>query len=526
VAYRSTFLGQGGVLLRLHIAGEKSAFRRCIGRLVPSILLVLLLAAISGPSWAQDAEELFSDSARAAQPIKIGSITLSGEVWGRGEGWNWFVGNARTRYGLGQSLLKLSLAQQRRKFGWKISVAQPSLYALPDDAFVPGTGVPLGLGGVYFAANGNRRNLAGVIVQEAFVSIHGIDRNHSTLRVGRFLFNEGLEKKPKSDDLAWLQRERISRRLVGDSGWTGITRSFDGAHFSSDIGSDSNVSLVAARTTEGVFQTNGLGEMDVDIFYGAYTREFATPHTDSQLRVFGLGYHDGRDVLKVDNRPLAARQADAADIRIGTFGVNYALVVPIRYVGKWDLVVWGAEQIGHWGMLNHRANSGLFELGWRPPIPKVRPWLRAGAFFASGDGNPNDSKHATFFQPLPTEQLYARLPFYTLQNVEDYTGQVIVQPTRKLELRSEVHKVKLHQVNDEWYLGSGAFQNTSFGYYALGDSSHRGLGNYVDLSTKYQLSAHLAFNYYIGIMSGKGVETTNLKGKKGGFTFLEIAYLF
>lgn len=456
----------------------------------------------------------------------MGSINLGGELRGRGEIWNWFLGNARTHYAFGQSLLELNIAQQRSKYGWQVSVVQPSLYALPQNAFVPGTSSPLGLGAVYFAANGSQQNVASAFVQEAFVSIRGIDRNHSILRVGRFLFNEGLEKKPRSDDLAWLQRERISQRLIGDSDWTGITRSFDGAHFSSNIGSDTNVTVVAGRVTKGVFQADGIGELAVDTFYGAFTREFPTPHTDSQLRVFALGYHDGRNLLKVDNRSLAAREADTSDIRIGTFGVNYALVAPIRYVGKWDLVVWGAEQIGHWGLLNHRANSGLFELGWRPPIPKVHPWLRAGAFFASGDGNPNDNKHATFFQPLPTEQLYARLPFYTLQNTEDYTGQVIFQPSRKLELRSEVHKVKLHQVRDEWYLGSGAFQNTSFGYYAVGDSGHRGLGNYVDFGAKYQVNAHFAVNCYIGAMSGKAVETSSLKGKKGGFTFLEVAYRF
>ncbi|HVO61483.1 MAG TPA: alginate export family protein [Terriglobales bacterium] len=495
-------------------------------RLRVILALFCLVAAGAAPGVAQISDELFPDSSDAPQPLKIGSLTIGGEVLGRGEYWNWFFGNTRTHYAFGQSLLRLDLSQQGTKYGWTISVAQPSLYHLPSNAFVPGTNTPLGYGPVYFVANGRETTTANAFVQEAYVSIRGIDRNHSTVRVGRFLFNEGLEKKPESADLAWLVRERISQRLVGDSEWTGITRSFDGAHFSSDLGPDSNVTLMAARVTRGVFKTDALGEMDVETFYGAYTREFVTPHTDSELRVFGLGYYDGRNVLKADNRPLAARVADTNTINVGTFGVNYALVAPIRYAGKWDLVVWGAEQIGHWGSLTQRANSGLFELGWHPPIPKIRPWLRAGAFFASGDGNPNDGKHATFFQPLPTEQLYARVPFYTLQNTEDYTGQVIFQPNPRLELRSEVHKVKLHAVNDEWYLGTGAFQNTTFGYYILPSGGHRGLGNYVDFSANYQVNAHLALHAYVGAMSGKAVETSSLKGKKGGFTFLEVAYRF
>jgi hypothetical protein len=456
----------------------------------------------------------------------MGPVVVSGELRGRGEGWNWFLGDTRARYAFGDSLLRLSFSQQRNKFGWKIELAQPALYNLPNDAFFPATGAPLGLGHVYFNANGNQRNAAGIFIKQGFVSIRGIDGNHSTLRLGRFEFSDGHEGSTVSPELSWLQQQRIAHRLVGDSDWTDIGRSFDGVHYASDIHEVTTLTFMAGRATRGVWQTDGIGEMDVDLVYGAYTREFPTPHTDSQLRIFALGYHDGRGVLKVDNRPLAARAADTGNIRIGTFGVNYAIVAPIPYVGKWDLLVWGAQQIGRWGSLTHRANSGLVEIGWHPPGLPWHAWLRSGALFASGDGNPNDSRHATFFQPLPTEQQYARLPFYTLQNSEDYMGQLIVQPTAKLILRSEIHKVKLHSVSDEWYLGSGAFQNTSFGYIALPDNGHKGLGNYLDFSADYQVTSHVAARYYIGAMSGKGAETDRLQGRKAGFTYLELAYKF
>ena len=73
-----------------------------------------------------------------------------------------------------------------------------------------------------------------------------------------------------------------------------------------------------------------------------------------------------------------------------------------------------------------------------------RPWFRAGALGTSADGDPSDARHTTFFQMLPTERQYARIPFYTIENIEDYTGQIILQPSPKLQLRSEIHKVKLH----------------------------------------------------------------------------------
>ena len=486
---------------------------------------MILLAAFAVPASGQ-ASDTHQSSQDQVKPIRVGSLMVSGEIVGRGQGWNWFLGDTRTRYAFGNSLLRLGISQQRSMLGWKIELAQPALYSLPNDAFQPGTGFPLGIGATYFAANGGHRNVAGIFVKQAYLSFRGINHNGGTFRLGRFQFADGLEKVPAAKDLAWLKRERIAQRLVGDADWTGIGRSLDGVQLSDEIGSKTNLTLLAGRATRGVWQTDGMGEMNVDVMYGSYTRELAALHTASEVRLFALGYHDGRDVLKVDNRPLAARTADTENIRIGTFGLSYALVVPMRYVGKWDVVAWGAEQFGHWGVLNHRADAGLFELGWRPPIPWVHPWLRAGAFYATGDGNPNDRRHTTFFQPLPTQEQYARIPFYALENSEDYTGQVIFQPSHKLELRSEVHKVKLHSVNDLWYQGTGAFQNTSFGYDGLPNNGHKGLGNYVDTSVDYQATAHFRLRCYIGAFSGKGATTERLTGRKGGFTYLEIAYKF
>jgi len=491
-----------------------------------TLAAIAYLMVFTAFATSQISENSLPDAQDQVTPIRIGALILSGEISGRGQGWDWFLGDTRTRYAFGSSLLRLGLSQQSNKFGWNVELAQPSLYSLPTDVFEPGTGFPLGLGATYFTANGSRQNVAGIFVKQAYISIRGIDHNGGNLRLGRFEFSDGMEKVSAAKDLAWLEQQRIAHRLIGDAYWTGIGRSMDGVHFSDNFGEKNNVTLVAARATRGVWQTDGMGELNVDVLYGSYTRELQTTRTASELRVCALGYHDGRGVLKVDNRPLVERQLDAQNIRIGTFGVNYAIVAAFPYVGKWDLVVWGAEQYGHWGTLRHHADSGVFELGWRPPIPWIHPWLRAGASYATGDGNPQDDRHTTFFQPLPTEQKYARTPFYTLQNSEDYTGQVIFNPTRKLELRSEVHKVKLHSVKDLWYQGTGAFQNSSFGYDGLPNNGHKGLGNYVDFSADYQATAHFSLHYYVGAVSGKGAMTNRSQGRKGGFTFLQADYRF
>ncbi len=444
----------------------------------------------------------------------------------RAEGWNWFLDDTRRIYAFAESRLRLSLSQNRRRFSWQVDFEQPALWGLPGDAFLPATGEPLGLGGIYFQASGSHRNPAGFFISQGFVQIHGLAGNSDFLRVGRFRFSDGMEGHSQDATLNWLRRERIANRLIGDSDWPAAGRSLDGLSFSMDMGSRTNLTLTAGRPTRGVYQTDGWGEMDVDIVYGALTRELTTSTAASEFRAFGIGYHDGRRVLKLDNRPLAAREADTHNIRIGTFGFDYLLSTPFPKIGRISILTWAAIQAGSWGVLDHFATAINGEIGWQPTKRWWRPWFRAGALGTSADGDPNDGRHRTFFQILPTERQYARIPFYTMQNVEDYTGQLILQPCSRLQLRSEIHKVKLHGKNDLWYQGSGAFQNTSFGYEGRPTRAAGGLANFIDLSGKLALSPRMDIGLYFGALSGKSTMTARLNGRKGGFTFAEFAYKF
>ncbi|PYX85982.1 MAG: hypothetical protein DMG68_16730, partial [Acidobacteria bacterium] len=173
------------------------------------------------------------------KPIRLGSLTVSGELRGRGQGWNWFDGDDRVKYAFGDSLLTLSLSQHRNKLDWIVELAQPSLYNLPNDAF--SSGAPLGIGGIYFSANGNHRNPTSVFVKQAYISLRGIDRNGGVLQLGRFEFSDGTEKIPEASDLAWIKQQRIAHRLIGDSYWTDIGRSLDGIHFYDNLGNKTNV---------------------------------------------------------------------------------------------------------------------------------------------------------------------------------------------------------------------------------------------------------------------------------------------
>lgn len=492
-------------------------------------LLAAFLVLLSLPKTAAGQES--DTSATNPRPaLHLGTVNIGGDVRLRAEGWNWFYQDNRTRYAFGESLLDLALFQHHRNFDWKIELSQPTLLGLPDDAFVPGTQVPLGLGGTYFSANNSNRNVASLYLKQGYVSLRGITGNGGVLQLGRFDFVEGNEGRTSGETLHWLKTQRIAQRLIGDSYWTPASRSFDGIHFSDSFDGKNNVTFVAARPTKGTYQLDGMGEVNVNLLYASYTRGFPTRKTASEARIFAIGYFDERDVLKVDNRPLAVRAADHEPIHIGTFGFDYILSFPIIRMGHWDLLVWTAGQTGEWGTLHHHAGAVTAEAGWQPPtvwlLRYLRPWLRAGALTASADGNPNDGKHTTFFQILPTDRQYARLPFYTLQNVEDYTGQLILRPSDKLWLRTELHKVKLHGHNDLWYQGSGAYQNTSFGFAGLPAKAQGGLADFLDLSVDYQATNGLGISAYIGALSGKATLTELVRGRKAGMAYLEFRYQF
>jgi hypothetical protein len=129
-----------------------------------------------------------------------------------------------------------------------------------------------------------------------------------------------------------------------------------------------NVTLLAARPMRGVFQVDGWGELNINVFYGAITRQFGSGGDPGEWRLFGLTYHDGRDgVVKTDNRPLDARQADREHVTVQTVGGHYIRAIPSPR-GPIDVLLWGAAQTGSWSELSHRAGSLAVEAGWQPQV--------------------------------------------------------------------------------------------------------------------------------------------------------------
>jgi hypothetical protein len=248
-----------------------------------------------------------------------------------------------------------------------------------------------------------------------------------------------------------------------------------------------------------------------------------------ELRAFALGYIDHRTlVLKTDNRPAAIRAADLGKIEIATWGGDYADVANTTNAGKFDFLAWGVVQTGAWGNLAQRAGAAFVgEAGWQLPVKVLKPWLSAGYSYGSGDGNPNDSTHGTFFQVLTTPRQYARFPFYNMMNNEDFYGSLNLRPATKLGLRSEAHALRLSSASDLWYSGGGAFQPQTFGYTGRPSNGSRSLGDVWDLSADYRVTKFFSTTLYYGHAWGKSVIAKIYpKDADGQLFFLETNFHF
>jgi hypothetical protein len=460
-----------------------------------------------------------------AQPTPSDGLPVSISVYDRTrvDTWQWFAAPPQSEtYSYVESLVRLGVAQRVKHWDWALELAQPALLGLPKDAIshVSAQG-QLGPGATYYASNGNNTDPAAAFLKQGFLRyhFHGADKN---LRVGRFEFMDGLETQPQNSTLKWLQSNRIQQRLVGNFGFSNAQRSFDG--IDGHTGTDAwDVTAMAGRANQGVYNMNGNPELNVDIQYLAFSQYGFHQHL--LWRAFGLGYHDGRTgVLKIDNRPLPVRQADHENIRIGTYGGDVITTVAAG-PGQLDFLAWGVLQNGNWGAQSHRAGAAAVEGGYRLSKVATSPWLRGGWFLGSGDNNSTDNRHNTFFQALPTPRLYARFPFYNLMDSKDEFVQLIDNPAKRLEIRSDLHWLQLASSNDLWYLGGGAFDNKVFGYTGRPSGGHSSFASIADISADWQASKTIAVNFYYAHAWGKSaIASIYPADRDAQFGYVELVY--
>lgn len=454
-------------------------------------------------------------------------LFLSANLRLRGEFWNWFnPSGAQTEdYDFGAAVLRGALQWKDDAFDVMIEAQNSSLFDLPDDAVAPAPQGPLGLGAVYFAHN-RRQNDSSIFLKQGFLVLKRLGLEGLTLKGGRFEFSEGNEVLTKDPTLDWLKNVRISQRLIGPFGWSHVGRSFDGFTTSFTRG-PLNFTLMASHPTQGGFDLAGMHQMDeVDLLYTSVNVTRPAFANNSDARFFYIYYSDDRGLLKSDNRPLAARQADTRHIAVHTQGAHWISVWPTN-VGPIDFLAWGVIQQGDWGRLDHDAWAWDLEAGWQPSMLPWKPWLRIGYGRSSGDDDPTDGDHDTFFQILPTARVYSFSAFYNLMNNEDGFAQLILRPRSGMVWRTDFHNIRVTETRDLWYQGAGATlsdRNVGFGFPGRPVFGRRELFRLIETSFSLDLTKYVNVNFYYGHVFGDSIVRAIFAEDQADFGYVEVIF--
>ncbi len=419
-------------------------------------------------------------------------VTFGGEIFGRYAYWNWFEGPSHdNEYSYGFQRTRLHLKYTSKYLTAFVQPQYVHMFGVPDDALKAPPEGPLGMGGLYYVHNHDTEPYD-CGVHQAYLTLHTPDRSW-LLKFGRFEYSDGLEVLQQADGKHFnaLKKTRLGDRMISPFGWSAFGRSFDGV-----LGQYDRDKVNA--TASFFYPTQGGWEEDIDttiddirITTFTLTGKRGSIIPGMELAGFYYNYRDDRDVTqRVDNtgQMLAS---DGVDIDIHMIG-GHAVGVYDVGPGKMDVLLWGGAQFGDWYELDQKAYALSAEVGYQFTDVFAKPWLRAGYYVGSGDSNPGDGEHETFFQMAPGTRKYNLLPYCDLMNTEDLFFQLITHPMKKLMLRVDYHILRLNEADDRWYMGSGPTQRHGriFGYLGRPTCGEDELAQELDFMINYEINPH------------------------------------
>lgn len=470
--------------------------------------------------------------AETAPEKPLGQLTdnlrLTGEFRARAEIFDFFqpVGiNNNNDYSYWALRARLGLELTSEYVDGYVQGEYSGVYGLPDDSFAKPGGA-LGLGALYYTENHNKTSVSDVHLKQAYLNfkLTPLGLKGGNIKLGRFEVKEGLEYKTGDEKFDALKTTRVSQRLLGTFDFANASRNFDGV----SVGYDQplyNISASATHPTQGGFNLNAQDEISkIDLVYTALTSKKDALLPDTEGRLFYLYYGDNRNVQVIDNRAANQRAfLSQQSLKIHTLGTHWLTVQKLG-TGAVDGLVWAAYQFGDWGNQDHQAYAFDVEGGYQFTDVTLKPWLRAGYFQGSGDNNPNNGKHGTFFQVLPTVRLYAKFPFFNMMNLNDAFAQVLLTPTASTKIGIDFHHLELNSTGDLFYAGAGPTSRSgSFGFLGRPATGYRNIGELVDIGFTHNITKQLSWNAYYGhAFGGNYVDNFYRNKRNADFAFVEF----
>lgn len=398
------------------------------------------------------------------------------------------------------------------------------LWNLPGDADGRLSGGPLGPGAAYFATH-QRHNQGRVFLHQGYLRLKPPFLPGLSLQAGRFDYFMQDEFTTGNKAMDFLRTIRIGQRMVGPFGFSHVWRAYDGVLTSYDD-RRANVTLTLSHPTQGGFDINGMAEIShIDLLTGVATLKAGTLLPNTEAALFHITYRDQRGVTPTDNRSLVNLPRPALNnepLQIHTLGGHVLGVYPWG-PGALDALTWWAFQWGHWGNQRHLAFAYAVEAGYQFRQAPWKPWLRVGWFTGSGDPDPRDNTHETFFQGLPTARLYAFFPFYNLMNNRDLFFQIFLYPYADGFIRCDYHSLWLDEGADLWYYGAGATsRDRLFGYSGRNTGGRRSLAQVAEITFKHQFNKYYWTELYYGHAFGETAVDLLFKDRQADFFFVEL----
>lgn len=439
----------------------------------------------------------------------------------RVEAWSFFEppdDRADSTYTILGNRATLGVRVTSRRLDLDAAFQYAQLIGLPERAIGPGA---LGSGGFYyFSAEASEAfqlyfKTMTLRVKEVLPGL--------SIAAGRMGYSSGEETVSGHDGIDELKRLRVGSRLVGDFEWSIFQRSFDGARADFDRAKWSATASVLFPTQGGYEESANPTMSSVKVLTGAFTLKPALLRRQ-ELQVFGYHYRDQRaSRARPDN---TGRPARSVDVSIATVGASHVGRYDAGH-GEIDTVLWAAAQTGDWYSQDHEAFSAAIEAGyhWRT---RGRPWLRAGFLHASGDDDPRDARHETFFQMLPSVNRYAASATYAQMNLRDTFAQVALRPHPRVQTQVDLHRLALAKSADRWYHGSGATSSTGtfFGFSGRPSNGVTSLATMTEGSIGVTLKRTWSMKAYLGWMKGGDVVRRLFDGDRLVFFSLENVLTF
>jgi len=386
---------------------------------------------------------------------------------------------------------------------------------LPAHAIGPGA---LGTGASYFDHSGNTSSHQ-VYLKAATIAIRQIG-DHLDLQVGRMPYTSGAERASGVPKIEAVKRQRLDSRLVGEFEWSIYQRAFDGVRVDWTSPAYTITASVFQPTQGGFEDAAGVSMSRVHVISAVVTAAPGAWVPRSEVQVFADHYSDTRPVTaRPDN---SGRTAAAADVHVTTLGAH--LVGSRRAgAGEMDGMAWFAGQFGDWYEQHHRGFAMAAEAGYQWSSAAWAPWVRGGINWFSGDSDPADSAHHTFFPMLPTVRRYAQSTLYSMANLRDILAQLLLRPRAAVTARVDVHALALADRADGWYAGSGATQESGriFGYSVRPSGNESRLMEVVEGSLDWRRSAHWSVNGYLGIATRGPVVRRSFASGPATFFYVE-----